>query len=46
MHTRIPEPDTTLIRNSNGQPLPTDLDGRFAARYLIGKEEMNKRRQM
>jgi cytochrome c553 len=44
-HPHPREPDTTLIRNRNGQPLPTDLDGGFASRYLIGKEEMDKRRQ-
>jgi hypothetical protein len=37
-------PDTTVIRNKSGQPLPTDLDGAFAAQYLIGPEEMDKRR--
>jgi hypothetical protein len=44
-HPHPREPDTTRIRNRNGQPLPTDLDGAFASRYLIGKEEMHKRRQ-
>jgi cytochrome c553 len=44
-HPHPREPDTTLIRNRNGQPLPTDLEGGFAARFLIGKAEMDQRRQ-
>jgi len=44
-HPHPREADTTLIRNRHGQPLPTDLDGGFASRYLIGKEEMGQRRQ-
>ncbi len=44
-HPHPVEPDTTIIRNKNGQPLPTDLDGGFAAKYLIGKDEMEKRRK-
>jgi hypothetical protein len=44
-HPHPREPDTTIIRNKNGQPLPTDLDGGFAAKYLIDKAEMDKRRQ-
>ena len=38
-------PDTTVIRNKDGQPLPASLDGEFASEYLIDKKEMNKRRQ-
>jgi hypothetical protein len=38
-------PDTAIIRNRDGQPLPSDLDGGLASRYLIGTEEMAKRRQ-
>jgi hydroxylamine dehydrogenase len=44
-HPHPIEPDTTLIRNRNGQPLPTDLAGGFATRFLIDKAEMDKRRQ-
>jgi hypothetical protein len=44
-HPHPREPDTTLIRNRHNQPLPTDLEGGFAARFLIGKAEMDKRRQ-
>ncbi len=38
-------PDTTIIRNKDGQPLPASLDGEFASEYLIDDKEMNKRRQ-
>jgi hypothetical protein len=44
-HPHPIEPDTTIIRNKNGQPLPTDLEGGFAAKYLIGTDEMEKRRK-
>jgi hydroxylamine dehydrogenase len=44
-HPHPREPDTTIIRNKNGQPLPTDLDGGFATKFLIDKTEMDKRRQ-
>jgi hypothetical protein len=44
-HPHPIEPDTTIIRNKNGQPLPTDLDGGFASKHLIGQVEMDKRRQ-
>jgi hypothetical protein len=44
-HPHPREPDTTIIRNKNGQPLPTDLDGGFATKYLIDKAEMDKRRR-
>ncbi len=38
-------PDTTVIRNKDGQPLPASLDGEFATEFLIDEKEMNKRRQ-
>jgi cytochrome c553 len=44
-HPHPREPDTTIIRNKNGQPLPTDLDGGYATKYLIGRAEMDKRRR-
>jgi hypothetical protein len=44
-HPHPIEPDTTIIRNKNGQPLPTDLDGGWASKHLIAKPEMDKRRQ-
>jgi hydroxylamine dehydrogenase len=45
-HPHPRDPDTTVIRNRNGLPLPTDLGGGFATRFLIDPTEMNKRRQM
>ncbi|MBW2072801.1 MAG: hydroxylamine oxidase [Deltaproteobacteria bacterium] len=35
--------DTSIIRNSAGQPLPTDLNGKAAASYLIDGKEQQKR---
>ena len=32
-------PDTTIIRNKDGQPLPTDFGGGFADKFLISPEE-------
>jgi hydroxylamine dehydrogenase len=43
-HPQPKSPDTTLIRNKSGLPLPTDLDGTPAADFLIGPEEIGKRR--
>ncbi|NNL75166.1 MAG: hydroxylamine oxidase [Desulfobacterales bacterium] len=44
-HPHPQNPDTTIIRNKNGRPLPTSLDGEFAAEYLIDAKERNTRRQ-
>jgi cytochrome c553 len=44
-HPHPVQPDTTIIRNKNGQPLPTDLDGGLASKHLITPPEMDKRRQ-
>jgi hypothetical protein len=44
-HPHPQSPDTTVIRNKDGQPLPASLEGEFAADYLIDAKEMNKRRQ-
>ena len=44
-HPHPRDPDTTLIRNKDGQPLPTDFAGGFASAYLIDREEMDKRRR-
>ena len=44
-HPHPQNPDTSIIRNKDGLPLPTDLDGGFAAKYLIDENEMNIRRQ-
>ena len=42
-HAHPKSPDTSVIRNSAGLPLPTDLDGNPAAQYLIDSEEQVKR---
>jgi hypothetical protein len=44
-HPHPRSPDTSIIRNQNGQPLPTTLNGEYAAKYLIGKDEQKERRQ-
>lgn len=44
-HPHPQNPDTTIIRNKDGQPLPASLDGEFAATYLIDKKEMDQRRR-
>jgi hypothetical protein len=44
-HPHPQSPDTTRIRNRDGQPLPTDLDGEFAADFLIDEKERDMRRR-
>jgi hypothetical protein len=44
-HPHPLEPDTTKIRNKDGQPLPTDFEGGFADKFLISAEEMDQRRR-
>ena len=44
-HPHPREPDTSLIRNRKGQPLPTSLDGTLAKGYLIDSTEQTVRRQ-
>jgi hypothetical protein len=44
-HPHPLNPDTTIIRNKDGLPLPTDLEGGYAGEYLIGKDEMDARRK-
>ena len=44
-HPHPKEPDTTIIRNKDGQPLPTAFDGEFASKYLITEKEMNIRKE-
>lgn len=44
-HPHPQKADTTIIRNQDGQPLPTDLDGGFAVKYLIGEQEQTMRRK-
>ena len=44
-HPHPQDPDTTKIRNKDGQPLPTALDGSFAADYLIDEKERQSRQK-
>ena len=44
-HPHPREPDTSIIRNKNDQPLPTDLDGGFASKFLIDAKTQSERRQ-
>ena len=44
-HHQPKSPDTTMIRNKSGWPLPTDLDGTPAGTFLIGPDEAKERRQ-
>ncbi len=43
-HPHPLSPDTTIIRNKTGLPLPTELTGEAATVYLIDKKEQEKRR--
>lgn len=43
-HPHPRNPDTSIIRNQDGMPLPTDLSGGFASKYLIDESEMSTRR--
>jgi hypothetical protein len=44
-HPHPLNPDTTIIRNKDGLPLPTDFEGGFASEYLIDEGEMVIRRR-
>jgi cytochrome c553 len=44
-HPQPKSPDTTLIRNKSGLPLPTDLDGTPASGFLIDGREQAARNQ-
>ncbi|MDY7037817.1 MAG: multiheme c-type cytochrome, partial [Thermodesulfobacteriota bacterium] len=44
-HVHPISPDTTIIRNKQGLPLPTSLDGEQAETYLIDEKEQKKRLQ-
>ncbi|PIE71506.1 MAG: hydroxylamine oxidase [Deltaproteobacteria bacterium] len=44
-HPQPVSPDTTIIRNRAGLPLPTDFDGRPADRFLITTATQKKRTQ-
>ncbi len=43
-HPQPKSPDTTIIRNKAGLQLPTNLDGSFAADFLISADEAAARR--
>ena len=45
-HARPKSPDTSIIRNKAGLPLPTDLDGEPASKYLIDNNEQQERRKL
>ncbi len=44
-HPSPKSPDTTVIRNREGLPLPTELTGEPAAQYLIDSKEQEKRQK-
>ena len=41
-HPHPREADTTVIQSAGGLPLPTDLDGKFAERFLYSEQERDK----
>jgi hypothetical protein len=43
-HPQPVSPDTSIIRNKRGRPLPTDFDGGLAEKYLIGADVQAERR--
>ena len=44
-HPHPIDPDTSVIRNKDGYPLPTDFAGGFATKFLIDEKEKDARRQ-
>ena len=42
-HPQPKEPDTTIIKNKAGLPLPTELTGEPVSQFLIDKDEQEKR---
>jgi len=44
-HPQPKSGDTTIIRNKDGQPLPTTFQGEPASGYLIDKEEQERRQR-
>jgi hydroxylamine dehydrogenase len=44
-HPHPKSPDTSIIRNKDGQPLPTTLTGEVAQEFLISPEEQKVRRE-
>ncbi len=45
-HPQPQSPDTSIIRNADGLPLPTDFEGGLARDYLIGPDEQAARTQI
>ena len=45
-HPQPKSGDTTVIKNSNGQTLPTSFDGKPASEFLISKDEQLKRKDI
>jgi hypothetical protein len=45
-HAHPKSPDTTIIRNKSGLPLPTDLSGEPASEFLIDRTEQRQRRKV
>ncbi|MDY6821053.1 MAG: multiheme c-type cytochrome [Deferribacterota bacterium] len=43
-HPHPISPDTTIIKNKDGLPLPTELTGEYVSQYLIDSKEMDIRR--
>jgi hydroxylamine dehydrogenase len=44
-HPHPQNPDTSIIRNKDGLPLPTDFAGGLATKFLIDEKEQDARRQ-
>ncbi|MDQ7784291.1 MAG: multiheme c-type cytochrome [Desulfomonilaceae bacterium] len=44
-HPHPKSPDTSIIKNKDGLPLPTTLTGEWAKEYLIGPDEQAARRK-
>jgi hypothetical protein len=44
-HPHPAEPNTSIIRNKDGLPLPTAFGGGLATKFLIDEKEQNARRQ-
>jgi len=44
-HPHTKSPNTSKVRNRDGQPLPTTFSGEPAAEYLIGPQDMTSRRE-
>lgn len=44
-HPHPRDADTTIIRNKDGLPLPTDFGGGFASQYLVSEKERDKTKE-